>query len=108
MTVTLDLPPHLASRVEADARAQGRTVSDLLLDAVFDLYATDTDTEPIDEAFVAELIAADEETERIGTISFEEVVRRMEADAAEPDFLSRLRARQAAYKAVQTNWESAA
>ncbi len=38
MIVTLDLPSHLAGRVEADARAQNRPIVDLLLDAVADRW----------------------------------------------------------------------
>ena len=80
MTVTLDLPPHLANRVESDARAQGRSVPDFLLDTVSNVYEADTDTEPVDMALIAELRTADEETKRVGTVSFEDVLRQAEAD----------------------------
>lgn len=66
----------------------------------------DADAEPVDMAFIAELRAADEETKRVGYIPFEDVVRRAEADDG-PGFLSRLRARQAAYKAGQSQAEAA-
>ena len=48
MTVLLDLPAHVAGRVEADARAQNLSVSDLLRDAVIGLYDDEADEWPAD------------------------------------------------------------
>ena len=106
VTLTLDLPDDMASRFHAlPAEKMRRYTAAALPDVIKAAEAaeldadypkdTDVDDEPIDMAFVAELIAADEEYARTGkgtSISLEELEARMEA----PDYLKRARAQLAA------------
>ncbi len=112
VSVTLDVPADLAARLYAVPSALlNRLLADALdaqqedvpndyqtNAALWDDY--DPAAEPIDEAFIAELIAADEETKRVGLIPFEEILRQSEADRqGGPGFVERVRARVAARNA---------
>lgn len=52
MTLTLDLPPHLANQVWATAQAQGRPVADVVCDAVADWYEDADEFYPEDKDMV--------------------------------------------------------
>ena len=98
ISLTLDLPDDMERRFFAlppDARNRFVSVAvyDLLnaSDQTFQTNITDEGDE-INETLVAELIAADEETKRVGLTPFEEIVRRADADDG-PGFVERARAR---------------
>lgn len=64
VTLTLDLPADLAERVQALPPATLNRYAIATLPGMVDAAEADAgDTEPVDEAFIAELIAADEEND---------------------------------------------
>ncbi len=100
-TLTIDVSDEIATRFHAlPKEAINHFATAVLPDWIESTEETNepTDDEPIDEVFVAELIAADEEAARTGyagTITLEELRQQMEADSG-PGFIERLRARLAA------------
>ena len=110
VTITLDLPDDIAARLAAAsadklARFNQFAVARLpelladdtweIVDPAVDPAAYEHSGEPLDEDYIAELRAIDEENKRGVSISLEELVQRMEADSG-PGFVERIRARLAA------------
>ena len=107
VTLTLDLPADLAERIHALPPATLNHFAVAALPdwleaaektkASFEYY--DASSEPADMGFVAELHAAFAEADQVGTIPFEEVLRRVEAEDEAAADLRRVR-RQAAEKVL--------
>lgn len=84
MTLTLELSAEVAARLREEARLLARPVEAVAADVLTALYLEDD--EPVDEAFIAELRAADEEADRARragvdtSVALEDLIQRYDAD----------------------------
>ena len=105
MTVVIDLPPHLAERVEADAVEQGRDAADVVRNALADWY--DEDDEYDSDDIEAHLPADIYKTHPLPPFLSQPLYESLREGFADADagriiegevFLAELRARIAGYK----------